>query len=181
MKQLLIGLCGRAGCGKDTMASFFTQDSGMQRYALAGPLKAGLTAMLDIPPGMLEDRVYKERRIDWLGKSPREMLQTLGTEWGRQMVHDDIWTNLMAHRWEIVKAMGLPGMVVTDVRFNNEARKIIKSGGYIIRIDRAGIGEVAPHKSEQGIDDEWIDETIHNDEGIQKLRREAARIVRELS
>jgi hypothetical protein len=179
MKQLLIGLCGKAGCGKDTMAGFFTQDSGLQRYALAGPLKAGLTA--DIPPGMLEDRDYKERRIEWLGKSPREMLQTLGTEWGRQMVHNDIWTNLMAHRWEIIKAMGLPGMVVTDVRFTNEARKIIRLGGHIVRIDRSGVAEVSPHKSEQGLDDEWVSEVVHNDEGILKLRHEAARIVGELS
>jgi hypothetical protein len=179
-KQLLIGLCGKAGCGKDTMAQYFTMDAGLQRYALAQPMKQALTAMLDVPPGMIEDRVYKETVIPWVGKSPRQLLQTLGTEWGRDLVNKDLWVNLMVHRWEVVQSLGLPGMVVTDVRFPNEAEKIKLRGGHIYRIHRPCVDEVAFHSSEQGIPDGFLSGTIYNDEGLQKLRVEAARIVRGL-
>jgi hypothetical protein len=40
---------------------------------------------------------------------------TLGTEWGRDLVHADIWTRLWAARAEC-----FPLVVADDVRFPNE-------------------------------------------------------------
>lgn len=170
MKTMLIGLCGKAGCGKDTAASYITQDFGFERYAFAYPLKQGLAAMLDVAPGLLEDRKYKEAVIPWLGKSPREMLQTLGTEWGREKVHPEIWLRLMERRYAMVVDLHLPGLVVTDVRFDNEAEKIRRMGGYVIQIERPGVATVATHVSENGINPRLIDQTIVNGGSLQALR-----------
>jgi hypothetical protein len=167
---MLIGLYGKAGSGKDTVGSVLRKEYGLEPYAFAAPLKAGLEAMLDLLPGALEDRKFKETRLPWLGKSPREMLQTLGTEWGRQLVDPDIWLTLMVRRWEMVKAMGLPGMVVTDVRFDNEAFKIRHMGGAVIEIVRPNITPVAAHASEAGICPRSVDETIVNDGSLADLR-----------
>ena len=81
----LIGLTGRAGCGKDTIASFLCEAHGFVQIALADPLRDGLKAMLGVTDEQLHRRDLKEAPIDWIGRSPRELLQTLGTEWGRAL------------------------------------------------------------------------------------------------
>ena len=87
----LIGLTGPAGCGKDTIANFLMETHGFVQIALADPLRDGLKAMLGVTDEQLHRRDLKEAPIDWIGRSPRELLQTLGTEWGREHVAADLW------------------------------------------------------------------------------------------
>jgi len=149
-KQILIGLCGPAGSGKDTVAKHMA-NCGFHRYTLAMPLKRGLEAMLGITLDVWDDRVRKEQVIDWLGKSPRQVAQTLGTEWGRQHVHKDLWVKLMLRKWDEVRHSLSPRMVVTDVRFDNEAQAIIDAGGTVWRVEREKVDPVADHVSEKGV------------------------------
>ncbi len=63
-------------------------------------------------------------------KSPRELRQLLGTEWGRNMVDKDLWITLAkAERIE-----NGPGMVIPDVRFPNEAT-FVRERGVLVHID----------------------------------------------
>lgn len=160
-KQILIGLCGPAGCGKDTVAKHMA-NCGFFRYTLAMPIKKGLEAMLGIDIGVWDDRERKEQVIPWLGKSPRQVAQTLGTEWGRQLVHPELWVALMLRSWDAVRVSGSPRMVVTDVRFDNEAIAIINAGGTVWRVEREGVAPVAAHVSEKGIDPRHVTGTIKN-------------------
>lgn len=160
-KQILIGLTGRAGAGKDTVAKHMA-NCAFTRYTLAMPLKMGLEAMLDIPLDVWDDRVRKEQVIDWLGKSPRQVAQTLGTEWGRQMVHPNLWVMLMLRRWDEVRASTSPRMVVTDVRFDNEAQAIIDAGGTVWKVEREGVAPVAAHVSEKGVSPALIEGAVKN-------------------
>ncbi len=169
-KELLVGLTGPAGCGKDSVASIMVPH-GFHCYTLAAPLKRGIEAMLGLDPSVWEDRASKEQVIPWLGKSPRQLVQTLGTEWGRHQVHPELWVMLMLRRWDMVRASTSPRMVVTDVRFDNEAHAILTAGGTIWRVEREGVTPVAPHVSEKGVSPALVEGSIKNYGSLDDLRQ----------
>lgn len=174
---MLIGLTGAAGAGKDTVASHLFQKHGCLKLGFADPLYHMVSAMTGLPVEQLADRKVKEADIAWVGTSPRRLLQTLGTEWGRGTLGDDIWINGLFRRIEKYQAaLGRwqAGFVVTDVRFANEAKAIRERGGHIVEIVRptplAGVpDEARQHSSEAGIPDELIDVTIVNDTDVAGL------------
>lgn len=145
----LIGLIGKAGVGKDTAALHLYREHGLYRYAFAAPLRGMVAGLLG--ESHWEDREWKERPVDWLGKSPRELLQTLGTEWGRELVHPHLWVLKADQVWKRVNDFYSPytGMVISDVRFPNEADWIHSQGGILIEILRPDAAPVASHASEQ--------------------------------
>jgi hypothetical protein len=167
MKRRIIGLTGAAGAGKDLAASMVP---GACRVAFADPIYQGLSTMLGVLEAELRDRSAKERPIVGLGASPRQLLQTLGTEWGRQMVRDDIWLRVAFWRWEQLAAGGVSLIVVPDVRFENEARLIHGQGGEVWLIHRPELEPVATHVSEAGIPLGQIDKLIVNDGTVDQLR-----------
>ena len=164
----LIGLTGPAGAGKDLVASMIP---GAHRIAFADPLYAGLAAMLDIPEGLLRARSTKEAPLVDFGRSPRELLQTLGTEWGRKLVTPDIWLRVAFWRWEKALAAGHSVIVVPDVRFQNEARLIHDQGGEVWLVHRPDVAPVADHQSEAGLPLRSIDRLVSNAGTVDELRR----------
>jgi hypothetical protein len=149
MNYNLIGLTGQAGCGKDTFADFLCEAEAYRRIAFADPLKDAICNILGVSREKLEDRDYKERVIPSIGKSPRQMMQTLGTEWGRERVNPSLWTVLAEERINV--RLQYRHVVVTDVRFENEASLIRNMGGIIIKIHRYNI-DAMRHASEAGIE-----------------------------
>lgn len=164
---MLIGLCGPAGAGKNTVADVL----GWRQTAFASPLYRMVAAMTGLSVQRLQDRSLKERPIEWLGKSPRQLLQTLGTEWGRGLVADDVWIKATMHEIEPWLAAG-ENVCITDVRFDNEAVAIRQAGGRVIRVARAGClsGDTASHVSEAGISPLLVDAEIDNSGGLDDLR-----------
>lgn len=169
-KQLLVGLCGPAGCGKDTVAQMLSPH-GFHKYTLALAMKQGLEVMLGIPLSVWDNRVAKEAVVPWIGKSPRQLAQTLGTEWGRNLIHQDLWVNRMLREWDTVRQSVSPRMVVTDVRFDNEALAIINAGGTVWKIEREGVAPVAAHVSEAGVSPALIEGVIKNYSSLDALRQ----------
>ena len=173
----LIGLHGPAGAGKDTAADFL-RTWGFQALALADPIRWGLCAMLGefgVDEQLLNDRKTKEAVIPGLGKSPRELMQTLGTEWGRQQVNASLWTALAEER--ILKLEPLPGfplaVAITDIRFDSEARWLRDLGGKIWRIYRPRSGPgVNPHVSELGLPEDLVDYVVPNIGTIEEFHNE---------
>lgn len=164
----LIGLTGPAGCGKNFVAAMIPD---ARVIALADPLYAGLAEMLGVSEDALRVRSAKERPIDWLGKSPRQLLQTLGTEWGRKLVADDLWLRLAERRLNDLEADGFVAAVIADVRFDNEAEMIRARGGEVWRIDREPATAAAEHVSEAGISPHLIDRVIDNTGTPDQTRR----------
>lgn len=163
MKPLLIGLHGLAGSGKDTVASHLQgQNSAFYRYAFAEPIRAGLKAMLRISPLMF-NHPHKERTLPDINLSPRQLMQSLGTEWGRACVNPDLWI-ILADQIRIEAWSRRQPLVITDVRFENEAHWV-RTHGYLWHISRPNNPRHsihADHTSEQGIeykplDDFWIE------------------------
>lgn len=183
----LIGLTGRAGGGKDTVASFLCEAHGFVQIALADPLRDGLKAMLGIIDEQLHRRDLKEAPIDWLGRSPRELLQTLGTEWGREHVAADLWLRVAARRIEQIKAappcLHIAGIVVSDIRFENEADWLRDLGGQVWHIERQTShqlgGAAAAHSSEQRIHAAEGDQIINNAGTLNELHEWVTEIITE--
>lgn len=164
MLPRVIGITGKAGAGKDTVAAFFVQEHGYVQYSLAYPIKAALNAMFGWDMLQWVDREWKEHVIPELGKSPRQMAQTLGTEWGRGTVDENLWLTLAQ---AFVSTSECP-VVISDVRFDNEAWLIHELGGELIRVSRRDTQSVAAHASEAGVT-RWIDWEFSNDSSIDKL------------
>jgi len=164
----VIGITGRAGAGKNTVADLIP---GAVVIQLADPLYAALAAMLGVPEAQLRDRRLKERAIPAIGKSPRQMLQTLGTEWGRDLVDRHLWLKIAHERIQKLARAGAEVVVVADVRFANEAEWIRERlGGEVWEVRRPGLPVAAGHSSEAGLPDELVDRRIDNDGSIDELR-----------
>jgi hypothetical protein len=183
--MIVIGLCGRAGAGKNAVATALVRRHGFSEMAFADPIYSGLSAMCGIPVETLKNRATKELPIPWFGGvSPRRALQTLGTEWGRQMIADDLWVRLALRRLDELRESGSPGAVVTDVRFDNEASALREWATGMAQVwqvcrQSAPIIEAgaAAHSSEAGISATAIDAVIHNDGTLQTLAEEVSRLL----
>lgn len=163
----LLGLAGRAGAGKDTVAGLLHDciwgengGAGIVCTSFAGPLKAGVESMFGIPAAGLT-REEKEAPVPWLGKSPRYIYQTLGTEWARSLLGEDVWVRCMERR---ILTRGGPRehWIITDVRFPNEVAFIRRQGGAVWWVERDGVPEVRAHASEGALGPQDCDRTIAN-------------------
>lgn len=170
----IIGLTGPAGCGKNLVASM-VPDAVV--IGLADPIYAALASILGIPETVLRQRATKERPIEWLGKSPRQLLQTLGTDWGRTLVAEDIWLRIARRRIEELAATGAGAVVIADVRFDNEAAMVHEMGGEVWLVDRQPATETAPHVSEAGISEGLIDRFVDNTGTPEQTRENVAAIL----
>lgn len=182
----LIGLSGKAGCGKGTIARFLCDVHGFVQIALADPLRDGLKAMLGITDEQMHDRALKESPIDWIGRSPRELLQTLGTEWGREQVATDLWLRVAERRIAKTKTMPpnmhIDGIVISDIRFENEADWLRKQGGEIWHIKgrhTTASNTADTHESEQNIPVRACEPRIFNHGTLDDLCDQVTDIVME--
>lgn len=160
----LIALTGPAGCGKSTAADYLIMSHGFVRVKFAGPLKAMLRAV-----GMGDAEIegdLKERPHPLLcGKTPRYAMQTLGSEWGRDIIGPDFWIGL----WDrtVCDVLDHGGkVVVDDCRFENEAGAVRRLGGTIVRLTGRASG-IGGHQSEKM---DWAaDMDVANDNSLHEL------------
>lgn len=167
---MLIGLTGPAGCGKDAVAGIIrNRCPGVEQYAFADPIRRALQAMFrradERTVAALMSPELKESPLPRIGASPRRLMQTLGTEWGREIVDGDLWV-ILAEQY----LQSSPGVdfVISDVRFVNEAVMIRKNGVEVWRI--AGRAkDVEAHQSEAGIPETYISDVIDNSGSLTDL------------
>lgn len=177
----IIGITGPARSGKDTLAGEILRLAvNGERMSFAAPIRSFVAGLLNVTVAELEDGPIKEApQADFGDKSPRQMMQTLGTEWGRELIDPNLWITVARRRLERFAAMHprlRPDVVVfSDVRFENEAAMIRKLGGRIIHISRRDASSVNAHASEFGIAHASCDLFVDNDGDISDLQREAAK------
>lgn len=164
---MIIGLIGHKGAGKSEVAKVLV-DLGYRRERFAGPLKDMLRAL-----GLTEAQVdgdEKETPCAVLGgATPRHAMQTLGTEWGRSLIHPNLW--IMT--WK-ARATAHSHVAVDDLRFPNEVEAVRDLGGITCRIDRPG-AHGDGHVSEQHIDGLHADYVIPNTGSLADLRAQVLR------
>jgi len=182
-RPTVIGIAGKAGSGKDTLATYLATRLKLQTYSFAHPLKKALNAIFGFDMSQWDDRVWKERVIPEYGQSPRYLAQTIGTEWGRDLVHPDLWVLLAEKTRKAAVEQGwVRGLICPDARFENECTWI-REHGVIIHIRRPTNEHSIPggHVSESGVKVKDEDLHIWNVGTLDDLYRAADKLLKNLS
>lgn len=110
--------------------------------------------------------------------TPRLLLQNMGTQIGRQIIHPNIWVNALMSDYKLYNGIVYPNWIVTDVRFPNEVEAIKDKGGIIIRVNRPLIIS-DNHKSEAALDNyKDFDYVIDNEGTIEELVEKVSNILK---
>lgn len=157
MTLKLIGIHGKKRAGKDTAGIFikntlnYNSDDSYIMDSFADPLrKFGYMTF-----GITERN--REEMIESIGVTGRQVLQLIGTEVGRN-INSNFWIEALKYR-----NPKMTGLIITDVRFNNEAEFVTSHGGKILKVVRPDFESTDTHASEVPIDDKYVDHVIMND------------------
>lgn len=194
MKPLVIGVTGYARHGKGEVAKVLVEEHGYTEMQFSGQLKA---MALKLNPYVLVEESGEDfylrlsRLIEMAGGSwdtvkrhseVRRILQVLGTECVRDMIGRDSWVRalevrleddgyVMGHGTDTTWLEFLKPIVVSDVRFPNEA-KWIQDYGKLILVKRPEFenGVDPQHPSEKMVQTLLADHHISNNRGLEELR-----------
>lgn len=174
MVPRLIGLYSpEPQSGKSTTAHILNRLHGHATASYAMPLKrmvADLMTSAGLSPAEVGSYMHerKEEVIPVLGVSFRYLCQTLGTEWGRKLIDNDLWVKVAVND-------NLPTYTVfDDVRFKNEADALRAKGGVVWKIVRPNATVQTEHVSEGLLEDYPFDAVIVNDGSYEDLQRQIA-------
>jgi uridine kinase len=155
-RMKLIGLCGYKMSGKSTVAKMLS-DKGFLELTFAGPLKRACQEIYSLSDEQLYTEKKEEIDPHWQ-VTPREIMQRFGTDVMRNnasviipdMKSEDIWIEVMNRKVnKLVQSGEVNKIVVSDVRFPNEASWIRQRGGTLIKVQRYGMRGGDTHESEQ--------------------------------
>ena len=141
-KQLIVGLQGLAGSGKSTMAAILQKELGFSEYAFAAPLKEACKSLF----ALSDEQVYGDlKEVDdpiWK-VSPRYILQRFGTEMIRQHLfkelpdlHHKSSSLFIDLAQRFIYSKPDQNIVLSDVRFEDEAALVTENEGILVRIVR---------------------------------------------
>lgn len=180
-ETFLYGITGFKGSGKDTFASYVLKENpGFVRVAFADTLKDLVSKVFSLDRNLLDDPQGKDTLFETpitidahltmliaatglnlqpkglLAHSAREVLQFVATDYIRE-VSPDYWLVKGMDKVRELRGRGCH-ILITDVRFENEAQLLRDQGGKIISIRRlARKMTVDAHVSEQGLSEASID------------------------
>jgi hypothetical protein len=177
LRRKVLGLVGYATAGKDAAAAALVQD-GWLRVAFADAVRE---ALLELDPLVMSGHKLSELlyRCDFQEAKRhgevRRLLQRLGTEAGRNIHGQDCWVKIAERKMEETTA----DVVLTDVRFADEAAFVRKHGGTLVYIERPGVGPINGHVSDAGIGALKVqcDVAIHNDGSVEQLHERIREVV----
>jgi hypothetical protein len=185
----MVVLCGSKGSGKSMLARHLNRDLDYANVKLASTLKKMIGVMMEdmgCPKAHVEDYIegyLKEtpNRNFLLGKTPRHAMQTLGTEWGRELIHEDIWAKIAEYKVNTYLRTSA-NVVIDDARFPNELeilkeplRHIKDAECVTIWVENPNVVPDTGHKSEYSLGPSDCDYVLMNngseEDAIRKLTR----------
>lgn len=161
---MLIGISGKMGAGKDTLAQclqqFKTYNRSFEIKKFASKLKECAYLLTGVRDQWSQEG--KQRYLLEWGMTVGEFQQKLGTEAVRDNIHPDAWIIALFSDYQEMGfydeysnySVVFPDWIITDVRFPNEADAIKRRGGYLVRINGTRTKDVrdANHVSETALD-----------------------------
>ena len=175
----LIGISGKRGSGKDTIANIILE---LCPEFVHEKFSFGVKQVVSIiTRTSIEDNLSREGKTtipagyqESLGR-----LQQLVGEGMRKIVSDDVWI-------KNVLSNPPPYLVISDVRYPNEALAIQQAGGFIIRVsrdNRENDGRDDDHISETALDnyDENEFEHIENNGSMESLREKVKQVLKDIN
>ena len=126
----VIGLAGLRGAGKNYTADLLKaeieghSDKQVVILSFADTMRDICKLVFGWTSEQMADRQFKEAIDPEWGVSPRHALQTLGTQWGRDLINPEIWTTVTKRRIREHIERGFLA-IVDDVRFDNEAQMLV--------------------------------------------------------
>ena len=170
----IIGVCGKGGSGKDTIANYLVDYHHYNRVAAADAMKVDLCNYLDMDLETLEKIKNKELTLvdeydtdvevrDYGTFSIRRFLQLYGMDM-RYRIADTYWLERsIKEKVEELGTNGETNIVVSDVRFEIEYDWIKNNGGQVIYVDgRTGLTEnQSKHISEDFVNTTAKDKCDH--------------------
>ena len=199
--ELLLGLGHQMRSGKDTAAEILVAERGFTRFAFADILReyayrinpVVLLSSSDVerlPPGPKRN-VYESLKADGIAASHperlaeivdlvgweeakavsgiRNTLQELGHH-GREMIGKNVWVDAL---FSAVAASEAERVVISDVRYDNEAERIRQEGGATVHVRRDTAddnSEASGHPSEHGLSALWADYELDNDSTLEAFK-----------
>ena len=173
----IIGLLGKMGSGKTTVANILINNHSFTEYAFAKPIKD-----IGLIFGFSQEQLYgtQAQKLEihpYWGISGRLFMQKIG----------DIFRNNLKETIPEMKIQYTPFLeifklnfkencnyVISDVRFKDEAEFIKSLGGILIKIERNNLSQTehSSHISETEMESIIFDNKIENNLTIEKLEEE---------
>lgn len=179
-KPLIIGVGHKKRVGKDSVARRLVDKWGFHRFSFADPLKEAARLIFHFT----DEQLYGEKKevIDprW-DKTPREIMQKLGSEGLRDAIDPDVWIKSLRIKIDVLSTQvhGQLRVVIPDVRFPNEADAILSWGGVLWKVNRVlPPDQFSNHPSETALDDykKWTEE-LNNDNTLAHLYQKADQLM----
>jgi len=157
---MVIAIAGYKGTGKSTLATALANEFSKGGYEVeiikfADPIKDATQMIF----GFTNEQVYGEEKdvVDpFWGFTPRDVQLSLGTEWGREMVHPDIWVKALEQKIKHSAEIPYRLLIIDDLRFVNEARMLKVYASVLLRVENNRVQQDKSHPTETGLD-EWTD------------------------
>lgn len=161
--------------GKSEIAKTLQLSRGFKLVKFADPFRSFIRDLLvqggaspEAAERMVEEGALKERVIPGLGVSVRTMLQTAGSDWGRQRISPDLWVKLAEIKVKRTLEAGVP-VVIDDLRFPNEYEMVLRLGGHPVKVVRSGTRPYQGHASE-GLLEGYPMTVLQNNSSLGELR-----------
>ncbi len=172
---MIIGICGPKYSGKSTLAHYLVTNYKFTNLLFAKPIKMMLTTLVvyqGATPEHARRMSYgdlKNKPSEYLdGRTPVQAMQTLGTEWGREIISELLWVNALKRHISSTTTYNKSNIVIDDLRFiRSEDDFIHANNGKIIRLFRKGSAP-SEHRSEREYLQIKVDIDIENNGTIEE-------------
>lgn len=167
----VIGFVGKMYSGKTTGAKYLVETQQYTRLRVADGLKKMLRDGLGIDDEFIDGELKNMPCPELCDQTVRHAMITLGTEWGRCMIHPDLWVKAIDTKMRELICRGHTKFVIDDIRFLNESEWLkglnnqVLNGGFdarLIKVLREGVHNTLDHVSETQQDRIVVDATIYN-------------------
>lgn len=148
--MVTIGIVGNKQVGKDTFADILCKKYNYKKYSFADPLKRTCKELYGLTEEQLTDPIQKETVDSRWNKTPRQILQFIGTDIVRTHIAKDFWIQKF-NNWMGDEAS--KRVVIPDIRFRNELDAVRKHTAIIIKIERPNQYIRDNHISEHELDE----------------------------